>query len=400
MLRPNNRRRLRWSVITLASLTAGAVLAGTSSQAATSSPKATAAPSPKASAIPTLDPNNPTPVRIADAATSNVLAIVKGEGFFKKYGLDPTISSLNSGVNVIAALQGGSIDYGYADFYAGINAISNGFDLALVSPNNYNLHAWYVGVKSDGPIKTPADLAGKSIGVSPVPQIRVNARGFLKSNGVNPDSVKFTIISDPNSFAGALDRGSIDAWGGPQYLNLAQNDGQHGYNFKSIGNPSTAAWSNPKATTAAFWSTGNTARSNPAVAYAVNFALHDFHKWWNQTLSLDDKVALYKKYYNIDYNALAGGNRERLQNLIPDYWQSDPIDLTAGQSWYQDGLAAASDLIASNVDWQSHVFASAKAALPSAAAAAAKPATTPKPTAKPTAKPKATPKPTSSPKKS
>lgn len=391
MLRTTNRRRYRWTALTVGALTATAIFASANSQAAT--------PSPKPSAIPTLDPNNPTKVKIADSGTANLLAIAKGEGFFKKYGLDPELSSIAGGVAIIAALQGGSIDFGYADFFAGINAIKNGFDLSLVEPNNYNPTNYYVMVKSGGNIKTVADLAGKNFAVTAVPQIRVNLRGFLKANGVNPDSARTTILGDPTGGPAALERGSVDALPGVLYLSLAQNDGKNGYNFRSIGNPSSKSWSNPKASTAAFWATGNTTRNNPAAAYAVNWALHDFHKWWLEQTT-DKKVALIKQYTGTDYNALVNGNRERLEQLVAsssEWWQVDPIDLAATQSWYQDGLDAAPDLIGSGVDWQSHVFASAKTPLPSAipvTSSTPKPTTkaTPKPTIKPIAK--ATPKPT------
>jgi NitT/TauT family transport system substrate-binding protein len=336
---------------------------GAASAGASSGAVSAAASSNAASAAPTLDPTHPTTVHVADAGVSNLLAIAKGEGIFSKNGLDVQLTQTNSGVATLAALQGGSLQIGYADLYAGINAISNGFDVRLVENNNTNPTKIPFLVKAGGAIKSVSDLAGKTIGVAPVPQITVNAKGFLKANGVDPSSVTFSVISDSNGAPQALNRGDYAAWEASP-ISVYTNNGKVGYNFATIGNDDTAGWSNPNATTAGWWSTGSYANSHPAVEYAWAKSVRQFRKWW-QTQSDDQKAALVKQYYQVDYQALSGGDPSKLADLI-NYvpFQSGPIDLQATQSWYALGLQYAGDKIAKNVDWQKNVFGSALQATP------------------------------------
>jgi ABC-type nitrate/sulfonate/bicarbonate transport system substrate-binding protein len=336
---------------------------GAASVAASSGAASVAASSAPASAVPTLDPTHPTTVHVADAGVSNLLAIAKGQSFFSKNGLDVELTQTNSGVATLAALQGGSLQIGYADLYAGINAISNGFDVRLVENNNANPAKIPFLVKSGGSIKSVADLAGKKIGVAPVPQITVNAKGFLKANGLDPNSVTYTVVSDANGAPQALNRGDYAAWEASP-ISVDTNNGKAGYNFTTIGNDDTAGWSNPNATTAGWWSTGSYANSHPAVEYAWAKSVRQFRTWW-QAQPDAQKAALVKQYYQVDYVALAAGDQAKLADLI-DYipFQSGPIDLQATQSWYDLGLQYAGDKIAKNVDWKKYVFGSALQATP------------------------------------
>ncbi|GAA2616879.1 hypothetical protein GCM10010399_54750 [Dactylosporangium fulvum] len=304
-----------------------------------------------------LDPANPVKITVADAGYANALEIAKAKGYFSKYGLDPKLTQTQSGVATLAALQGGSLDIGYADFYAGINALGNGFDIQLVANNNTNLTSLPFLVKSGGPVKTAADLAGKKVGVSPVPQFIVNTRGFLEANGVDSNRVTFVIIQDATGAPQALERGDYDVWAG-HWTAAYSNDGKTGYNFTTVGDTSTKAWSNPDATTAAFWTTGDYARKHPEIAHAFAKALYEFHAWWN-AVSPSEQADLVQQYYKIDFKKIAGGDDAKLRNLLPTYYQTGPINLDATQSWYELGLKYAPDKISKGVDWKSHVFASA-----------------------------------------
>jgi ABC-type nitrate/sulfonate/bicarbonate transport system substrate-binding protein len=383
----STQRRLKMATSTLATVAAALALTACASSAAAtkaigsdtpaSTTSATSAPSigassgaasaaatsGAASAAPTLDPTHPTTVHVADAGVSNLLAIAKGESFFSKNGLDVQLTQTNSGVATLAALQGGSLQIGYADLYAGINAISNGFDVRLVENNNANPTRIPFLVKSGSSIKSVSDLAGKKIGVAPVPQITVNAKGFLKANGVDPNSVTFAVISDANGAPQALNRGDYAAWEASP-ISVYTNNGTVGYNFTTIGNDDTAGWSNPNATTAGWWSTGSFANSHPAVEFAWAKAVRQFRTWW-QAQPDARKAALVKQYYQVDYVALAGGDQAKLADLI-NYipFQSGPIDLQATQSWYDLGLQYAGDKIAKSIDWQKYVFGSALQATP------------------------------------
>jgi NitT/TauT family transport system substrate-binding protein len=361
----STQRRLRMTTLAIAAVAAFSAITACSSSGGDTGSAATGASSSGVSsaAVPTLDPANPVAIHVADAGVSNLLAIAKAQGFFTKNGLDVSLTQTASGVATLAALQGGSLDIGYADLYAGINAISNGFDVQLVENNNTNPTKIPFLVKADGPIKSVADLSGKTIGVAPVPQITVNAKGFLKANGVDPSSVKFTVIADSNGAPQALNRGDYAAWEASP-IAVFTNNATVGYNFTTIGKDDTSGWSNAKASTAGWWSTGSYARAHPAVEYAWASSVRQFRKWWAAE-SDSDKAKLILQYYQVDYNKLSGGDASKLSDLI-NYvpFQTTAIDLDATQSWYDLGVQYDGEQIAKGVDWKKHVFASATAASP------------------------------------
>ncbi|MBM9469593.1 ABC transporter substrate-binding protein [Nakamurella leprariae] len=354
-----------FAVIALTALTAcgSAGAGGGSSSEASSSGRTdvTAATSSSADAqqFPALDPDDPVTIRVADAGVSNLLAIAEAEGFFERNGLDPVLSQTNSGVATLAAVQGGSLDIGYADLYAGINAISNGFDVSLLLNNNANLDTLPVVVKVGGDVEDVADLAGTTIGLAPVPQYTVNVRGFLKANGVDPADVELISIQDANGAPQALERGDYGAWVA-SWTGVYTNTGTVGYDFQVVGDPSSSEWTDPAATTAGWWSTGEYARENPAVASAFADAVREFRLWWYEQ-DTDRRAELVEQYYDVDYAAIAGDDPAVLERLL-DFvaWQTGPIDLAATQEWYELGLEYAPDKIAADVDWQAHVADSAR----------------------------------------
>ena len=353
-----------------------AVLATTALAACSSSGSATSGAGNASGGAPTLDPNNPVKIRVSDTAGNGYLQIAKAEGFFKAVGLDPELSQVGDGNATLTAIEGGSLDIGYADFFAGINAVGHGFDLDLVANNNRNLVVYPILVKADGPIQSLNDLVGKKVGLSSIPQQTINTLGVLQNNGVDPSKVTLDYLSASTAADVALDRGDIQAWSAGHWPQLYENNGKQGYNFTAIGNYSTDSWSDPAATTAGWWSTGSYASNHPAVENAFAQALWNFHVWINQQPP-SDLAALIKQYYKTDYVKIADGDATALKNLT--YWpeeQHGPIDIDATQAWYELGVKDAPKSVTANVDWQSHVYQSAKNPLetitptpPSAAAA-------------------------------
>lgn len=254
---------------------------------------------------------------------------------------------------------GGSGEIGYADLYAGINAKAQGFNLKLVANNNTNAKQFPILVQADGPIKTPADLAGKTIALPPVPQHTVNLRGFLKANGVDPNQVKYSIVQAQAAAPQALASNSVDAFFG-QWNQAYTNEGQPGaYNFRVLGNPDSSQWSNLKATTAAFWATGEWLENpeHQAVAHAFDKALHASYVWF-KTLTPEKLQPILLKYQQIDLSKLTGGDPQKVDNLLTNT-QPGPFDFDATQSWYELGLQYAPDKIQKGVDLHDLVFPSA-----------------------------------------
>lgn len=350
---PTHARRLSRLASGVAVLAASALLAGCGG--GSSAPAAAR----QAAAPPTLDPARPVKVKVINTSTAYNVALAKDYGFFAKYGLDVEESQLANGTQVLAALQGGSGDIGYADLYAGINAKAQGFDVKLVSNNNTNAKRFPVLTHANGPIKTPADLVGRRVALPPVPQHTVNLRGFLKANGVDPDQVEYTIVQSQPAAPQALESGSVDAFFG-QWHQAYANQGQPGaYNFRALGDPDSSRWSNLKATTAGFWATGEwlAKPENQAVAHAFHNALHASYVWF-KTLTPERLQPILLKYQRIDLKEVTGFDPEKVENLLTNT-QVEPFDFEASESWYRLGLEYAPDKIQKGVDLRDIVYASA-----------------------------------------
>ncbi|MEU8177145.1 ABC transporter substrate-binding protein [Microbispora hainanensis] len=350
-----NRRRYRWLASGIAALAASTVLSGCGGSGGSSAPAAAG----NASAVHELDPAHPVKLKVINTSGAFNIALARDYGFFAKYGLSVEESQLANGTQVLAALQGGSGEIGYADLYAGINAKAQGFNLKLVANNNTNAKQFPILVQADGPIKTPADLAGKTIALPPVPQHTVNLRGFLKANGVDPNQVKYSIVQAQAAAPQALASNSVDAFFG-QWNQAYTNEGQPGaYNFRVLGNPDSSQWSNLKATTAAFWATGEWLENSEhqAVAHAFDKALHASYVWF-KTLTPEELQPILLKYQQIDLSKLTGGDPQKVDNLLTNT-QPGPFDFDATQSWYELGLQYAPDKIQKGVDLHDLVFPSA-----------------------------------------
>jgi ABC-type nitrate/sulfonate/bicarbonate transport system substrate-binding protein len=186
----------------------------------------------------------------------------------------------------------------------------------------------------------------------------------LKANGVDASRVKLVTVSDATGAPQALQRGDYDAWAAGSWPAVYTNNGKVGFDFKVVGNVETKGWTTPAATSAGWWSKAGYAKSHPEVAAAFADAVRAFRIWWYKQPA-GVQADLIKKYYDIDYAALAGGDPQVLQRLV-NYvaYQSGPIDVAATQTWYELGIKYAGEAISKDVDWQSHVFASAKRAAP------------------------------------
>lgn len=121
------------------------------------------------------------------------------EGYFAKNHINAELKTLEAGPAIVAATESGSVDIGVGDTLAWAAAVDNGFsDLDLLQGSNENTPA----VGSDehmiaGPgITSPSQLAGKTIGYIPYPEMTVATDLWLQKNGVKPSSVKLITITD------------------------------------------------------------------------------------------------------------------------------------------------------------------------------------------------------------
>lgn len=122
----------------------------------------------------------------------------QARGTFKKYGLDVEIVSAGGGPALSAAMASGKYDIGQSNVATIAAAHQAGLPFVLVAPaslyDSRNATSALV-VTKDSPIKTAADLDGKTVGNLDLRDIGTVALGvWLEQHGVNPANVRIVEI--------------------------------------------------------------------------------------------------------------------------------------------------------------------------------------------------------------
>ncbi len=153
------------------------------------------------------------PVRIiysALTASNGPVWVAADQGLFEKYGLDVQIVH-GRGASPIQALAGGTVELGH---FAGASVISanlGGSDLVFVAAQT-NYVVLSIWTRKDSPIKTLADLAGRSIGVSaPGSATHTTTRAALRKAGIADKDMKFVHHGALPEIFVSLDKGLVDA---------------------------------------------------------------------------------------------------------------------------------------------------------------------------------------------
>jgi len=139
-----------------------------------------------------------------------ILFVTRDAGIFRKYNLEPQIIYITGAPPNIAALVAGSVDFVIFAGPAAITANLAGANTAiLMSFVNTMEHSVY----ADRAIKTPADLKGRTVGVSrPGSSDDYGARVAVRKWGLEPDrDVSFVSIGGPPDRFAALQTGRVQA---------------------------------------------------------------------------------------------------------------------------------------------------------------------------------------------
>jgi aliphatic sulfonates family ABC transporter substrate-binding protein len=151
------------------------------------------------------------PVRIGlQAQTSWLLYTAKGLSLFEKAGLTPTFFKFTTGVQSIAAMQSRSIDIatpGVTPFAVGL---AQGVNWKAIGIDTENHKAEGFLARGDTPIKTLADLRGKTVGVARGSTSYFGLIAALKKVGVSRSDVKLLLLGPPEQMA-ALQNKNVDA---------------------------------------------------------------------------------------------------------------------------------------------------------------------------------------------
>jgi NitT/TauT family transport system substrate-binding protein len=161
----------------------------------------------------------PAPLSVAGVPEDSVTPALYADqtGLFKRYGINVSIAPERSGSAISSGVAGGAFQIAKSSLTGLITAHGKGVPFVLVAAGGiYSASAPIVGllVKSDSPIKSAADLNGKTIAVSALNDIyAVTTLEWMEKNGGKPETVKqleFPVgaVSDA-LIAGRIDAGAV-----------------------------------------------------------------------------------------------------------------------------------------------------------------------------------------------
>jgi NitT/TauT family transport system substrate-binding protein len=162
---------------------------------------------------------------------SNALPLTLGinKGYFAKQGIEIKVNVLQSGNDIVLALANKQADIGYVGYVPMMIAATTGIDVSLVAASEVEGTSaddnWQnIMVKGNSAIKTPADLAGKTIAVNALKGVgETIIKAALDKLGVDPNSIKLTPLPFP-SMRAALNNGQVDAiWAPEPFVSQALN---------------------------------------------------------------------------------------------------------------------------------------------------------------------------------
>ena len=143
------------------------------------------------------------------------------QGFFAKQGIEIKKTLFQSGNDIVLAMANSNGDIGYIGWVPAMIARTQGIPLVTASASDIEATSiddnWQnILVKGNSSIRTPKDLAGKTIAVNALKGVgEVVIRAALCKVGVDPNSVKFLAIPFP-AMRSALNNGQVDAICAPE----------------------------------------------------------------------------------------------------------------------------------------------------------------------------------------
>jgi NitT/TauT family transport system substrate-binding protein len=147
-----------------------------------------------------------------------IIVYAQNAGIFRKYGLDVELVKMNSGAAIIAALAGGSVDVGNGSTFSVVTAYAHGIPAQIVAGGpvyqpSAKVPYGMILVGKNSPLKTAADLNGKTFGLS-VAKGDLNAvttQAWVEQHGGDWSTVKVLELPQ-DAMVAAVDAGRIDAF--------------------------------------------------------------------------------------------------------------------------------------------------------------------------------------------
>ena len=138
------------------------------------------------------------------------------KGFFDEHKIDVKLEQAEGGAAIIPAVVSEQYQFGFSNVVSLLLAHSQGLPVKMVSNGNNSTGVdgedfAALMVKADSPIKSAADLEGKTVAANTLQNIvDTSVRASVRKAGGDPAKVKFTALPFPEQPA-ALQAGQVDA---------------------------------------------------------------------------------------------------------------------------------------------------------------------------------------------
>src|SRR4051812_27378167 len=160
-------------------------------------------------------------LRTLNIANALPLDLGVQKGFFAQHGIEIQKKVLQSGNDVVLSLANGDGDIGYLGYVPAMIGRVQGIKFQMISASEVEGTSaddnWQnIMVKGNSSIRTPQDLAGKTIAVNALKGVgEVMIKAALKKVGVDPNSPKLLAVGF-GAMRSALNNGQIDAFWAPE----------------------------------------------------------------------------------------------------------------------------------------------------------------------------------------
>ncbi|TFD75464.1 transporter substrate-binding domain-containing protein [Cryobacterium sp. Sr8] len=158
----------------------------------------------------------PVTVGVIPIADTAPLYLGLDQGFFEDEGLDLTVETATGGAAIVPAVVSGDYQFGFSNLGSLMVANDKGLPLKLVnaavaSTGDVTSDMGALIVKGDSPIKTLADLNGKTVSTNSLNNLLDTvARSTIDSAGGDSSTISFVEIPFPDASA-AVENGQVDA---------------------------------------------------------------------------------------------------------------------------------------------------------------------------------------------
>jgi len=207
--------------------------------------------------------------------------IAQAKGFFKKAGVDVTITpSTSNGAAVAAAVASGTADVGQSNIVSIAAAREQGLPFVIIAGSKLSvaaLHQNALVVAAGSPIRTARDLNGKTIAVPGLKAIAAVGTGaWIDRNGGDSSTVK--LLETPfSAMAAAVAAGRVDAADIPQpQLDDALKDKK----LRVLADPYEAIA--PQFLVGCWFTTASWAKAHPDLLRAFTSAMREAADWANR----------------------------------------------------------------------------------------------------------------------